>query len=89
VQPSTVHCIKETYLNEIKKMRLTGNMEPLPSFLRRRRGRPLLLGEKIDTMVQAYIRRICETGGGVSSELVIGAATDCLDKTGSQEQGNM
>ena len=31
VQPSTVHCIKEVYLNKIKKMRLIGNIESLTS----------------------------------------------------------
>ena len=63
VQPSTVHCIKEAYLNEIKKMRLIGNMELLTSLPHKKRGRPLLLGERIDTMVQAYIRKVRKARG--------------------------
>ena len=88
VHPSTVHCIKEAYLNEFKKMRLIGNIEPMSALPHRKRGRPLLLSKKIDTMVQAYVRKVCEAGGGVSSQLVTGAATGCLkalDKTGTKE----
>jgi len=48
----------------------------------------LLLGERIDSMVQAYIRKVQEGGGEVSSDLVIGAATrmlKALDKKGLRE----
>jgi len=37
-----------------------------------------LLGEGIDLMVQTYIRKEQERRGGVSSDLVIGAATGML-----------
>ena len=74
---STVHSIKKAYLNEIKKLRACGN-EGLDSLPYRKQGRPLLLGDKINNMVQAYIRRVREQGGSVSSQIVIGAARGIL-----------
>ena len=88
IQPSTVQFIKEAYLNEIKKMRAVGNTDPMNSLPHRKKGRPLLLGEKIDAIVQLYVKKVRATGGGVSSTLVIGAATGflkSLDKTGARE----
>ena len=73
IRESTVHSIKKAYLDEIKKLRARGD-EGLDSLPHRKQGRPLLLGDKIDNMVQAYIRRVREHGGPVSSQIVIGAA---------------
>jgi len=73
VHESTIHSIKRSYLDEIKKMRACSS-EGLESLPPKKQGRPLLLGDKIDNMVQAYIRRVCEQGGAVSSQIVIGAA---------------
>ena len=73
IRESTVHSIKKAYLDEIKKLRARGE-EGLDSLPHRKQGKPLLLGDKIDNMVQAYIRRVREHGGPVSSQIVIGAA---------------
>ena len=60
IHESTVHSIKKAYLDEIiKKLRARDN-EGLDSLPHRKQGRPLLLGDKIDNMVQAYIRRVRE-----------------------------
>ena len=67
---STAYSIKKSYLDEIKKMRACGS-KGLESLLPRKQGTPLLLGDKIDNMVQAYIS---EQGHAVSSQIVIGAA---------------
>ena len=51
-----------------------GSNEPLDSLPHKKQGRPVLLGEKIDRMVKAYIKSVCEAGGSVSSQVVIAAA---------------
>ena len=60
VQPGTVQCMKEAYLIEIKKMRAVGNTDPMNSLPNRKKGRSLLLGEKIDAMVQSYVKKVRE-----------------------------
>ena len=50
-------------------MRACGR-EGLESLPPRKHGRPLLLGDKIDSMVQSYIKRVHEQGGFVSSQIV-------------------
>ena len=69
-----MQCIKKAYLDEIKKMRASGSHELLESLPWKKQGRPLLLGDKIDGMLQSYIRRVCEERGGVSTQIVIEAA---------------
>ena len=39
-----------------------------------KRGRLLLLGEKLDGMLQPYLKKVCEAGGVVPSRIVIAAA---------------
>ena len=57
-----MQCIKKAYLDEIKKMRASGSDEVLESLPWKKQGRPLLLGDKIDGMVQSYIRRVVKKG---------------------------
>ena len=66
-----MHCIKKAYLDEIKKMRAFSSHELLESLPWKKQGRPLLLGDKTDGIVQSYIRRVREGGGGVSTQIVI------------------
>ena len=61
VQECTVHSIKHS------EVRVCGSEDVLKSLPHRKQGRPLLLGDKIDSMVQAYIRRVREQGGGMST----------------------
>ena len=74
VQTSTIHCMKLAYQDEIRKIRASGSGELLDSLPHKKQGRPVTLGEKIDRMVKAYIRRVHEAGGSVSSQVVIAAA---------------
>jgi len=90
IQSSTIHSIKIYYLDEIKKLRATGKVTGLDKLPLKKQGRPVLLGEKIDTIVQEYLKKVCEAGGGVSSCIVIAAAREILktlDKTRLKEFG--
>ena len=59
-------------------MRVSCSTEVLKSLPWKKQGRPLLLGDRIDSMVQAYVNRVREEGGAVSSQIVIGAARGIL-----------
>ena len=73
VSLTTVRSIMEAYIKELKKQKVTGvcQIKQLPL---QKRGRPLLLGEKVDRMLQVYLKKVQEAGGAVSSRIVIAAA---------------
>ena len=50
-------------------------VQELPS---KKRGRSLLLGDVLDSKVQAYLKKIRETGGVVSARIVMAAAKGLL-----------
>ena len=84
VRTSTIHCMKLAYKHQIQKNRASGSNEVLNTLPYKKQGKPVLLGEKFDGMVQAYIRRVHEAGGSISSQVVIAAACGILtsmDKT--------
>ena len=89
VRNSTVHSIKAAYLEKIKKLRMMGEetyLDALPI----KKGRPPLLGERLDTMVQSYLRKVRNEGGAVTSHMVCTAAHGIIvtvDKTRLQEFG--
>ena len=73
VGPATVRSIMQAYIKELKKKRAAGvsQIKQLPL---QKCGRPLLLGEKRDRMLQAYLKKVGEAGGVVSSQIVIAVA---------------
>ena len=44
----------------------------------KKRGRPLLLGEELDTEVQYYLKKVREGGGIVTARIAMGAARGIL-----------
>ena len=90
VRTSAIHCMKLAYQHKIRKNRASGSNEVLDTLPYKKQGRPVLLGEEFDGMVQAYIRRVREAGGSISSQVVIAAACGILtsmDKTKLREFG--
>ena len=56
----------------------------------KKQGRPPLLGEKLDTMVQSYLGKVREGGGAVTSHIVCAATCGIImtiDRTKLQEFG--
>lgn len=81
VSETTVRSIRDTYKDEVKRTERNGSEEERLCELRqRKRGRPLLLGQHIDEMVQLYIRKVREGGGAISSIIVMAAARGILRK---------
>ena len=70
VSITTVHSIKRSYLESIKENR----GEVITSLPVKKRGRPLLLGESLDRMVQKYLKKVREGGGVVTARVVVAAA---------------
>ena len=66
-------------------MKASGSDEVLESLPWKKQGRPLLLGDKIDGMVQSYIRRVREERAGVSTQTVLGAARGNLKTVDKQK----
>ena len=80
VSETTAHSIKKAYLKGVEKRRAEdeGDVTVLPV---NKRGRPVLLGEELDQKVQAYLRRVRDGGGVVSSRIAIAAARGILLST--------
>ena len=66
--------IKKAHLQRIKERRKAGGDENIESLSHMKRGRPLLLGERLDTMVQKYLKKVREGGGVVTARVAIAAA---------------
>ena len=47
---------------------------PIKALPDRKQGRPLLLGDELDTAVQAYVESIQKLGGVVNTAIVLGSA---------------
>ena len=73
LKESTIRTWKSKYEEEQRKRKPT---EPLPikALPNRKQGRPLLLGEELDTAVKAYVENIRKLGGVVNTAIVLGGA---------------
>ena len=74
VNESTVRGMKDSYL---KELHTRANVECLP---KQQRGRPLLLGKEADMKVQAFIRAVRDSGGPISTTLVLASAKGLFKK---------
>ena len=81
VTESTVRYWGSSYKKELEQKRKLGktvpNVKELPVA---KRGRPLLIGYKLDSEVKAYLRCVREGGGIVTSSITIAAATAIVKK---------
>ncbi len=74
ISKSTVQSIKKNYSEELKK---NSPVRQLPTKLR---GRPLLLGSRIDGLVQSYITKVREGGGSINTRIVRAVAFALMKK---------
>lgn len=63
------------YLKEVKRKCKAGESREVKSLPMKKRGRPLLLGKKLDDKVKSYIRAVRECGGVITTAITIAAAT--------------
>ena len=73
LKESTVRTWKAKYGEKLRKRRGIDptTIKELPS---RKQGRPLLLGEDLDTEVKAYVENLRQLGGVVNTSIVLGGA---------------
>ena len=75
VTKTTVHSIKRAYLQGVReKKAATDDDDTLKDLPLKKRGRPVLYGEALDSKVQTYLRKVREGGGVVTARIVIAAA---------------
>ena len=82
MKPTSVQTWKGKYLAEISRKQKAGetcdlSVKSLPV---KKRGRPLLLGEELDTEVKRYIQAVREGGGVINTAITMAAATAIVRK---------
>ena len=90
INPSTIHSIKKDYLQSVKESRKRDDSCDVDELPLRKRGRPFLLGDRLDRMVQEYLLKLRDGGGVVSARVVVGAAQGIVkayDKSKLEEFG--
>lgn len=68
---STVRGWKNKYKSELLKLKNLGEEVVVRELVDRNRGHPLLLGNKLDQQVQAYVNALHLNGGVVNMAIVI------------------
>ena len=87
INESSVRCFKEAYLKEKREAEEDGDIGELPV---RKRGRKVMLADKMDEMVQQYIHKLRQKGCCINKAIVISGARGILksqDKTRLAEFG--
>ena len=77
VSESTIKSIKKTYTEQLQK-RAHDSEESMDCLPQKRWGRKVLLGSKLDNIVQAYMKGIRDADGFVSSKVVVAGAKGIL-----------
>ena len=84
VSETTVRSIRDAYRKELKRKRMELDDDEdvaLESLNPKKRGRPLLLGNYLDEIVQLYLRKLRDAGGSISARIVIAAARGIIMKS--------
>ncbi len=75
VNESTIREFMKAYDDELsRKIAEGGNRSPVKALVTKRRGRPVILGSKLDLMVQKYVQAIRERGGIIDTAVDMSAA---------------
>lgn len=90
INESTVRGIKRSYLAELNRRGAEDDDFVIGGLPTKKRGRPLLLGSRLDVEVQQYLLKVRECGGAVNTAITMAGAKGLLlklDKTQLQEYG--
>ena len=72
---STVRGFKKMYQEELAKRREAGDIDVcVKKLTTKKQGRPVVLGERLDSMVQSYVLSLREKGCAIDISVVISAA---------------
>lgn len=91
INKSTISCIKTAYEQEKARKRERDEEDAdVPVLPEKKRGRHVLLGERLDEFVRNYVLKVRERGGAVNTTLVLAGAkgiVGSLDRTRLVEYG--
>lgn len=90
VNESTVRLFKQAYLKERSQRTARGDNSRISKLTTQKRGRPLLVGDHIDSLIQEYIMKVREAKGVVNTNIVRAGARGLLkrlDRTRLAEYG--
>ncbi len=74
INESTVRSFKRLYIEEVSKKRRAGESQIVCKLPSKKRGRPVLLGKRLDDIVQEYILNVRAAGGTINIAIVIAGA---------------
>ena len=76
LKESTIRTWKTKYLAEVNLKKKSGELDvSVTSLSSKKRGRPLMLGEKLDKEVQYYLKAVREGGGVITTAITMASAT--------------
>ena len=76
LKESTIRTWKTKYLAEVNLKKQSGELDvSVTSLCTKKRGRPLMLGEKLDKEVQYYLKAVREGGGVITTAITMASAT--------------
>ena len=80
ISVTTVHSIKRAYAQGVREKRAASDDDcsTLKELLPKKHGRPTLLEEALDSMVQLHLRKVRKGGGVVMARIVMAAARGIL-----------
>ena len=78
INESTVRKFKKLYTDELSKKRRARNSTPVTELTLKKRGRPLLLGDRLDEMVKQYVADTRKVGGTIGTDTVRAGARGIL-----------
>lgn len=91
INNSTISGIKKAYLAEREQKRARDeNEDEIAELPEKKRGRHVLLGERLDGLVQKYVLQVREGGGAINTAMVVAGAmgiVESLDRTRLVENG--
>ena len=74
LKESTIRTWQNVYVSELQRKRKVGDDSSMKKLPEKKRGRPLLLGDKLDGQVKSYIGYLREKGAAVNTAIVVGIA---------------
>ena len=74
LKESTIRTWRNVYVSELQRKRKVGDDSSMKELPEKKRGRPLLLGDKLDGQVKSYIGYLREKGAAVNTAIVVGIA---------------
>ena len=78
---STIHTWKTKYLAEVSLKKQSGELDvSVTSLPTKKRGRPLMPGEKLGEGVKYYLRAVCKGGGVIIAAITKASATTIVRK---------